>query len=124
MGCEIKKAEGSVGRMRDEENEGWLEQEKEISVEGKGGWQSYLYFVREMRKEIRAREHDCMEKITKRRCVCHVWGGVSRLIQGVGECGSLVKTKACVNRFIQQRQITCSTEKNCVVIDACRVRFH
>jgi hypothetical protein len=28
--------------MRDEENEGWLEQEKDISDEGKGGWQSVL----------------------------------------------------------------------------------
>jgi hypothetical protein len=65
------------------------------------GGSQYLYFVCEMRKEIRASEHDCMEKIAKRRCVCHVWGGVSRLIQGVGECGSLVKTKACVISFMQ-----------------------
>ena len=40
MGCEIKKAEASVGGMMDKEKEGWLEQEKDLSDEGKGGWQS------------------------------------------------------------------------------------
>jgi hypothetical protein len=40
MGCESRKAEASVGGMRDEEKEGWLEQEKEISDERTGGWQS------------------------------------------------------------------------------------